>query len=100
MAAQTDLVRVLTHELLNSLTPVTSLAGTAAVALDAEPPDQVTARTAMATLARRITSLQHFVQSYRSVANAPTVRLRDFAADSFAGRNGRTQGSRPASMAP
>ena len=30
MAAQTDLVRVLTHEILNSLTPVTSLADTAA----------------------------------------------------------------------
>jgi two-component system nitrogen regulation sensor histidine kinase NtrY len=30
MAAQTDLVRVLTHEILNSLTPVTSLAATAA----------------------------------------------------------------------
>ena len=84
MVAQTDLVRVLTHELLNSLTPVISLACTAADALDAEPADQMTAKTAMATLSRRITSLQRFVQSYRSVANVPKVRLQDFAADSFA----------------
>lgn len=84
MAAQTDLVRVLTHELLNSLTPVTSLATTAADALDALPPDPVTAQTAMAILSCRITSLHRFIQSYRSVANEPTVRLQDFAADAFA----------------
>jgi two-component system, NtrC family, nitrogen regulation sensor histidine kinase NtrY len=84
MAAQTDLVRVLTHELLNSLTPVTSLATTAADALDAQPPDPATAQTAMAILSRRITGLHRFVQSYRSVANIPTVRPQDFAADSFA----------------
>lgn len=84
VAAQTDLVRVLTHELLNSLTPVTSLAATAAQALAAEPPDPETARTAMATVSRRIGSLHRFVQSYRSVANEPVARLKDFAADSFA----------------
>lgn len=83
MAVQTDLVRVLTHELLNSLTPVTSLAHTAADALEAEPPDPATAQTAMAILSRRITSLHRFVQSYRSVADIPTVRLQDFAVDSF-----------------
>jgi len=84
MAAQTDLVRVLTHELLNSLTPVTSLAHTAADALEAEPSDQSTARTAMGILSRRIASLHRFVQSYRSVANVPMVRLQDFAVDTFA----------------
>lgn len=84
MAAQTDLVRVLTHELLNSLTPVTSLARTAADALDSEPPDPVTAQTAMVTLSRRVTSLHRFAESYRSVANVPTVRLQDFAANRFA----------------
>src|SRR3546814_14934324 len=35
MAAQSDLVRVLTHEILNSLTPITSLAETASDLLDA-----------------------------------------------------------------
>ncbi|WP_375421488.1 PAS domain-containing sensor histidine kinase [uncultured Sphingomonas sp.] len=84
MAAQTDLVRVLTHELLNSLTPVTSLARTAADALAASPVDHQTAQTAMATVSRRITSLHRFIQSYRSVASAPIVRLQAFAADVFA----------------
>lgn len=84
MATQTDLVRVLTHELLNSLTPVTSLARTAADALDRKPSDLATAQTAMGVLSRRITGLHRFVQSYRSVANVPTLRLQNFAADSFA----------------
>lgn len=84
MAAQTDLVRVLTHELLNSLTPVTSLAQTAADALEAEPSNLATAQTAMAVLSRRITGLHRFVQSYRSVANVPAVRLQDFAISGFA----------------
>ncbi|HVF94457.1 MAG TPA: ATP-binding protein [Sphingomonas sp.] len=84
MAAQTDLIRVLTHELLNSLTPVTSLALTAAAALEGMPPDHETAQLAMTTLSRRITSLHRFVQSYRSVANVPTVRLQEFAAAAFA----------------
>lgn len=84
LAAQSDLVRVLTHELLNSLTPVTSLARTAAEALDAIPPDQATAQIAMATLSRRVTGLHRFVRSYRSVADVPTVRPREFAAEAFA----------------
>ena len=84
MAAQTDLVRVLTHELFNSLTPVTSLAQTAADALAASPADHAAARTATQTLSRRIGSLHRFVQSYRSVATVPDVRIEAFAAGVFA----------------
>jgi nitrogen fixation/metabolism regulation signal transduction histidine kinase len=69
MAAQTDLVRVLTHEILNSLTPVTSLAGTAAMLLDADPPDVPDARMAVTTLARRAEGLRHFIDSYRAVSH-------------------------------
>ena len=84
MAAQTDLVRVLTHEILNSLTPVTSLAGTAAALLDAEPPDVPDARVAVTTLARRAEGLRHFIDSYRAVSHAPVLRRRRFAAAPFA----------------
>jgi nitrogen fixation/metabolism regulation signal transduction histidine kinase len=84
MAAQTELVRVLTHEILNSLTPVTSLAGTAAVLLGEDPPDIDDARAAITTLARRAEGLRHFIESYRAVARAPDVRRRRFAARPFA----------------
>jgi len=84
MAAQTDLVRVLTHEILNSLTPVTSLAETAAALLDAEPPDVPDARVAVTTLARRAEGLRRFIDSYRAVSHAPVLRRRRFAAGPFA----------------
>lgn len=89
MAAQTDLVRVLTHEILNSLTPVTSLAGTAAAVLDIDPPDIESARTAMTTLLRRAEGLRHFIDSYRAVAKPPEVNARVFAAAPFAHELGR-----------
>ncbi|VVS99680.1 ATP-binding protein [Sphingomonas sp. EC-HK361] len=84
MATQTDLVRVLTHEILNSLTPVTSLAGTAVVLLGEDPPDIADARAAVLTLARRAEGLRHFIESYRAVARAPEVRRRVFGAQPFA----------------
>ena len=84
MAAQTDLVRVLTHEILNSLTPVTSLAGTAAALLDTEPPDVPDARIAVTTLARRAEGLRRFIDSYRAVSQAPVLRRRRFEAVPFA----------------
>lgn len=84
MAAQTDLVRVLTHEILNSLTPVTSLAATAATLLDAEPPEIPDARIAVTTLARRAEGLRRFIDSYRAVSHAPVLRRRHFAAGPFA----------------
>jgi len=84
MAAQTDLVRVLTHEILNSLTPVTSLAATAATLLDAEPPEIPDARIAVTTLARRAEGLRRFIDSYRAVSHAPVLRRRQFAAGPFA----------------
>ena len=83
MAAQTDIVRVLTHEILNSLTPVTSLAATAAQLLDGQPPaataELADARLAVATLARRAQGLTHFIESYRSIARAPVVDRARFA---------------------
>lgn len=84
MATQSDLVRVLTHEILNSLTPVVSLAQTAVDVLETEPVDMATARLATATLLRRTTGLRQFVDSYRMVARTPTPRIERFAATAFA----------------
>ena len=67
MAAQTDLVRVLTHEILNSLTPVTSLAATAADLLGdpdlSADPRVGDARIAVETLARRAQGLSNFIEA-------------------------------------
>ncbi|MGK6355968.1 sensor histidine kinase [Sphingomonas sp. DT-207] len=88
MAAQNDLVRVLTHEILNSMTPVTSLAGTAAELL-ADPdlsadPRVGDARMAVETLARRARGLSHFIEAYRAVARTPEIKRQSFAARPWA----------------
>jgi nitrogen fixation/metabolism regulation signal transduction histidine kinase len=88
MAAQTDLVRVLTHEILNSLTPVTSLAATAADLL-ADPtlsadPRVGDARMAVLTLARRAQGLSNFIEAYRAIAQPPEVKRQAFAAAPWA----------------
>ena len=83
IAAQADLVRVLTHEIMNSLTPVTSLARTGAdlVAAAAEGDERLAdARAATDTVARRADGILRFVESYREFAQTPQVRRRDFKA--------------------
>lgn len=91
MAAQTDLVRVLTHEILNSLTPVTSLAATASALLaDANDAEAVAdARLAVSTLERRAEGLARFVNSYRQVAREPEIARSRFAAEPFAAEMAR-----------
>jgi nitrogen fixation/metabolism regulation signal transduction histidine kinase len=89
-----DLVRVLTHEIMNSITPVTSLAATAtdvvADVLDKvrdEAPieeDLEDLHDAIATVARRSDSLVQFVDSYRQITRlAPPEKKRIRLADLF-----------------
>jgi len=87
VAAQADLVRVLTHEIMNSLTPVTSLARTSAklVASAAKSDHALTdAKTATETVARRAEGILRFVESYREFAETPEVRRRSFKAKPWA----------------
>lgn len=83
IAAQSDLIRVLTHEIMNSITPVTSLAHTAvdllARADRGGDPDIADARAATETLARRADGVMQFVESYRQISRAPQVKLKSFA---------------------
>lgn len=84
VAAQADLVRVLTHEIMNSLTPVTSLARTGAdmVADAAKGRGSLDdARTATETVARRAEGILRFVESYREFAQTPEVHRRQFKAE-------------------
>lgn len=88
MAAQSDLVRVLTHEIMNSLTPVTSLARTAADLLAAADlggrEDLADIKAAIDTVARRAEGMHRFVESYRAFARPPEVRRQRFAAGPWA----------------
>ncbi|TCP33586.1 ATP-binding protein [Sphingomonas sp. BK235] len=84
VAAQAAIVRVLTHEILNSLTPIVSLAGTATVLLGEDPVELDEARLAVLTLARRAEATRRFVDSYREVARPMQPRRRRFAAAAFA----------------
>ncbi len=90
-----DLVRVLTHEIMNSITPVTSLAKTAAdvvndvieKARENEPvaEDLGDLRDAIETVARRSDSLVQFVDSYRQITRlAPPEKKRVRLAELFA----------------
>lgn len=81
LKAWQDLVRVLTHEIMNSITPVSSLAKTSTdlvddilkkVAGQKELVVELTdVRDAVDTVARRSDSLMHFVQSYRRLTRLP-----------------------------
>jgi len=83
VAAQADLVRVLTHEIMNSLTPVTSLARSGAdmvAAVEKKGGDLTDAKVATETVARRAEGILRFVESYREFAQAPEVHRRSFKA--------------------
>ena len=89
-----DLVRVLTHEIMNSITPVTSLATTATDVVDdiikktdADSPiseDLADLHDAIETVARRSDSLMQFVNSYRQLTRlAPPEKKRVAITDLF-----------------
>ncbi len=78
-----QLVHVLTHEIMNSLTPVASLSRTARDMLEdcreALPPDVGhDLVTALDAISRRADSLADFVASYRSLSNVPAARPERF----------------------
>ncbi|MGH6890112.1 MAG: sensor histidine kinase [Rhizomicrobium sp.] len=84
LAAWQSVIRVLAHEIMNSLTPVSSLSATArelvSHACDALPPGDplatplADARTALDTVARRSEALLHFVQTYRHLSRRLVAR--------------------------
>lgn len=88
ITTQSDLVRVLTHEIMNSMTPVTSLARIAAdLMAEADKGDDETiadAHAAVETLARRADGVMHFVKSYRQISRTPQVNRQVFVAAPFA----------------
>ena len=85
MAAWQTVVRVMAHEVMNSLTPVSSLAATARDlvrdALSQLPPGDAAAvsltdaRDALETVARRSEGLLHFVQNHRRLTKPLVTQM-------------------------
>lgn len=73
-----QLTRVLTHEIMNSVTPIASLAATASDLLDdggdGRPSEGVA--EALRVIERRCDGLVHFVEAYRSLARLPKPQFR------------------------
>ncbi|WP_036171526.1 PAS domain-containing sensor histidine kinase [Massilia sp. 9096] len=83
-----QLVHVLTHEIMNSLTPVASLSRTARDLLDELRGDLPAdagndLATALDAIGRRAASLADFVASYRSLSNVPPARPERIRVDAL-----------------
>lgn len=104
LAAQIDLVRVLTHEIMNSLTPVTSLAATAKQLLDAlgatNHPAIGDAQLAVGALARRAGELEHFVETYKGFSEAPILRREPIDIADWLSRTAAIHAATPNAVAP
>lgn len=83
LSAWQDMARVLSHEIMNSLTPIASLARTADEMVDdlarrTAAEDELVAdiHAAIRTVARRSDGLMRFVRSYRQFTQMPPPSLR------------------------
>jgi len=90
LKAWRQLVHVLTHEIMNSLTPIASLAGTARELATRDDPDLA---EALETIARRTESLAGFVAAYRRVSDWPEPTLAPVALDALFARVERLVGA-------
>ncbi len=79
LEAEQHMTRVLAHEIMNSITPIASLAGSAKSHLATDPEDSDNALTelrqdlgdALGTIEKRSQGLLNFVTSYRKIARIP-----------------------------
>ena len=89
LAAWQTVIRVMAHEVSNSLTPISSLAATARTlvgetladlpAEDTHRPALADAEEALETLARRSEGLLHFVQNHRRLTRRMEARIEPLA---------------------
>ena len=73
LTAWRQLVHVLTHEIMNSLTPIASLSRSAGEMLN-DPDATQDLALALDTIARRAEALSRFVGSYRQISELPAPR--------------------------
>ena len=75
--AQQQLVRVLTHEIMNSLTPIISLSDTLTEGMKDESLSQDDITQALRAINRRSSGLLHFVENYRKLQHISTPQFTD-----------------------
>jgi len=85
LQAWQQLVQVLTHEIMNSLTPIRSLSETAQELLD-EPDASAELRQALQAIAHRAESLAGFVGTYRRVSQWPAPQMAPLALNALFAR--------------
>jgi len=89
LEAWQKLIRVLTHEIMNSITPISSLTATVSHILDdidttdnipQEIDDEtvIDIRSALSTIHKRSTGLIHFVETYRNLTKIPKPDFKIF----------------------
>lgn len=88
MEAWQNLIRVLTHEIMNSVTPISSLAKTLATILETiscstNEEEMADVKMGMDTIRKRSEGLIHFVNNYRNLTKIPkpefeTIQLREY----------------------
>jgi nitrogen fixation/metabolism regulation signal transduction histidine kinase len=99
LTAWQNLIRVLTHEIMNSVTPMSSLASTARDLLDdlAKGGDAESTiadvHDALDTIAQRGEGLLHFVESYRKLTRLPKPRRQAFSVRDLFSRIEQLMGS-------
>jgi nitrogen fixation/metabolism regulation signal transduction histidine kinase len=85
------LIRVLTHEIMNSMTPISSLAATAQdlimkSGMSGDPESWNDIELALRTIAKRSQGLLHFVDGYRNLTRVPKPDLKFFPARDLCSR--------------
>jgi len=97
------LVRVLSHEINNSLAPIKSIAGSlqALLGRDPRPPDvDDDLRQGLAVIAGRSESLQRFMASYARMARLPAPRLQPLAVGTWVHRVAELESRIPVAVQP
>lgn len=96
------LIRVLSHEINNSLTPIESIAGTLQGLFERAPPpdrdDDV--REGLAVIARRAGALSRFMTSYARLAHLPAPRRRPLDVGPWVERVVRLETRRDVALRP
>lgn len=84
MEAWQKLIRVLTHEIMNSITPISSLASTVSGLMKSSkqgsfsPLEINDVRSAIETIEKRSQGLLHFVDAYRNLTRVPRPNFKVF----------------------
>ncbi|MXV44872.1 sensor histidine kinase [Saccharibacter sp. 17.LH.SD] len=71
-----DLLQILSHEIMNSLTPIISLSAMAEDLLTELPDKGQSMSELLSTIRRRADGLEHFVRGYRDLARLPAPNLK------------------------